>query len=33
VRHAFTVWGGRDYDAGADARSWQGLLDFLSESL
>lgn len=33
VRHAFTVSGGRDYDAGADGRSWQGLLDFLNEAL
>ncbi|MFN4099203.1 MAG: dienelactone hydrolase family protein [Pararhodobacter sp.] len=33
VRHAFTVWGGRDYDAAADAASWAGMLAFLDETL
>ena len=33
VRHAFSVWGGRDYDAHADTESWQGLLAFLDEAL
>lgn len=30
VGHAFTVWGGRDYDGAADADSWQSLLGFLA---
>ena len=29
VRHAFTVWGGRDYDGNAEADSWRSLVDFL----
>ena len=33
VRHAFTVPGSRDYDAAADADSWQGLLSFLDATL
>lgn len=33
ARHAFTVWGAGDYDAAADQGSWDGLLDFLDETL
>lgn len=32
ARHSFTVAGSRDYDADADARSWQALLRFLKRN-
>jgi len=31
ARHAFTVWGGRDYDAEADRQSWAGFMEFLDD--
>ncbi|MGJ3263818.1 MAG: dienelactone hydrolase family protein [Salinarimonas sp.] len=33
ARHAFTVWGGRDYDPQADLQSWNEMLTFLDERL
>lgn len=33
ARHSFTVWGSDDYDLAADQGAWDGLLDFLDETL
>ncbi len=33
VEHAFTVWGGGDYDSAADLASWEAFLGFLDERL
>ncbi|WP_114965246.1 dienelactone hydrolase family protein [Alkalilacustris brevis] len=33
ARHAFTVWGARDYDLEADRRSWRAFLGFLDDAL
>jgi len=33
ARHSFTVSGSGDYDEEADRQSWEGLLEFLSETL
>ena len=32
ARHSFTVAGSRDYDAEADAKSWDALLRFLDRN-
>jgi dienelactone hydrolase len=33
ARHSFTVTGSNDYDAGADRESWEGLMEFLADTL
>jgi dienelactone hydrolase len=33
ARHSFTVWGSNDYLESADRDSWEGLLEFLDETL
>ncbi|KUF11169.1 dienelactone hydrolase family protein [Pseudoponticoccus marisrubri] len=33
ARHSFTVYGSSDYDLAADQGSWNGLLEFLDETL
>ncbi len=33
ARHSFTVFGSGDYDETADRESWEGLLEFLGETL